>query len=107
KILRNIFFNLISNASKYSDPGKKIFITFKYTDSSTIISFKDEGIGIPDPDIKHIFERFFRATNAGNIQGTGVGLNIVKRYVSLLNGDITFTSEYGKGSIFVVTLPVL
>ena len=105
KILRNIFFNLISNASKYSGAGKTIFITFRYDEEHTIISFRDEGIGIPTADIKHISDRFFRATNAGNIQGTGLGLNIVKRYVSLLKGNITFTSEYGKGSIFVVTLP--
>jgi signal transduction histidine kinase len=53
-----------------------------------------------------MFERFFRASNAGNVEGTGLGLNIVKRYVNLLNGDISFTSEYGKGSTFIVQIPI-
>ena len=54
-----------------------------------------------------MFERFFRASNAGNMQGTGLGLNIVKRYVELLNGIITFTSEYGTGSTFVISIPAV
>jgi signal transduction histidine kinase len=53
-----------------------------------------------------MFDRFFRASNTGNIQGTGLGLNIAKRYVDLLKGSITFTSEYGKGSTFVASIPV-
>ena len=69
------------------------------------ISIEDEGIGIPEGDKKHMFERFFRATNAGNVQGTGLGLNIVKRYVDLLKGSIWFTSEHKKGSIFFVSIP--
>jgi signal transduction histidine kinase len=67
---------------------------------------RDEGIGIPKEDHKHLFDRFFRASNAGNIQGTGLGLNIVKRYVDLLNGSITFSSEYEKGSTFIVSIPL-
>ena len=62
-------------------------------------------MGIPEDEAKHIFERFYRASNVSNIQGTGLGLNIVKRYVSLLNGTIEFTSEFKKGSTFTVTLP--
>jgi signal transduction histidine kinase len=69
-------------------------------------SIRDEGIGIPMEDQRHMFERFFRASNAGNIQGTGLGLNIVKRYVELLNGTISFASEYKKGSIFTISIPV-
>jgi signal transduction histidine kinase len=68
---------------------------------------KDLGIGIPKEDQKHLFDRFFRASNAGNIQGTGLGLNIVKRYVDLLSGEITFTSEYGKGTTFHVSIPII
>jgi signal transduction histidine kinase len=52
-----------------------------------------------------MFDRFFRASNAGNIQGTGLGLNIVKRYVELLKGEISFSSEAGKGSTFTVWIP--
>jgi PAS domain S-box-containing protein len=106
RILRNILFNLITNASKYSEPQKKIFLTCSGDKKTLTLSVRDEGIGIPKEDHKHLFDRFFRASNAGNIQGTGLGLNIVKRYVDLLNGTITFTSEYEKGSTFTVTIPL-
>jgi PAS domain S-box-containing protein len=107
RILRNIMFNLISNASKYSTTHKKIHLSCSKNESHFLFVVKDEGIGIPAEDQKHLFERFFRASNAGNIHGTGLGLNIVKRYVELLNGKITFTSEYGKGSMFQVEIPVI
>jgi signal transduction histidine kinase len=106
RILRNILFNLISNASKYSDPGKLISITVKGQGKDVSFNIRDEGVGIPLEDQKHMFERFFRASNAGNVQGTGLGLNIVKRYVDLLDGSITFTSEFGKGSVFTVWIPI-
>src|SRR5690606_30374355 len=83
RVLRNIFFNLISNAIKYSNEGKKIYITVAFSDSDVTIRVRDEGIGIPQAELKHIFDRFFRASNATNIQGTGLGLNIVRRYVDL------------------------
>jgi PAS domain S-box-containing protein len=105
RILRNILFNLLSNASKYSEEQKQITLQFKVTESSIIFSIVDEGIGIPLEDHKYLFDRFFRASNASNVQGTGLGLNIVKRYVELLAGKIDFTSVYGKGSSFIVTIP--
>jgi len=104
-ILRNIMFNLISNASKYSPEQKRILITCERRTSRILFHVKDEGFGIPNEDQKHLFDRFFRASNAGNIQGTGLGLNIVKRYVELLRGDISFTSEFQKGSVFSVDIP--
>lgn len=106
RILRNVIFNLISNASKYSDAGKNIYIRCLQDESEISISVVDEGIGIPEADIKHIFERFFRASNATNIQGTGLGLNIVRRYADLLNGNLSFNSQYGIGSTFTITLPI-
>lgn len=106
RILRNILFNLISNASKYSDPGKRIFLeTIRSTDHLSL-AIRDEGIGIPEEDLHHLFDRFFRASNATNIQGTGLGLHIVKRYVELLNGTIDFTSKQGTGSTFTFTIPL-
>lgn len=105
RILRNVLFNLISNASKYSEKNKKIYFSSRMLDSTLEISVRDEGIGIPESDQKYLFERFFRASNVSNIQGTGLGLNIVKRYVELLGGTIHFSSEYGKGSTFVLTIP--
>ncbi|HTE31040.1 MAG TPA: PAS domain-containing sensor histidine kinase [Chryseolinea sp.] len=105
RILRNIMFNLISNASKYSEPNKNIHFSCSTNGEGIVFKIRDEGIGIPKEDHKHLFDRFFRASNAGNVQGTGLGLNIVKRYVDLLNGSIVFQSEYGKGSTFTVSLP--
>jgi len=106
RILRNILFNLITNASKYSDVNKTIYITCKDQDGSVVFEVQDEGIGIPEKDQKHMFDRFFRASNSGNVQGTGLGLNIVKRYIGLLQGSISFTSEYNKGTCFRVTIPI-
>lgn len=105
RILRNILFNLISNASKYSEQGQVIHLECSLQHNEIIFVIRDEGIGIPLEDQKHLFDRFFRASNAINIQGTGLGLNIVKRYVDLLQGSITFTSEYEKGSTFTVSIP--
>ena len=102
-ILKNILFNLVSNAIKYSDDNIHCDIVF-HPDYITI-AIKDSGIGIPQEDQKHMFTRFFRAQNVTNIQGTGLGLNIVKRYIELLNGTITFESEHEKGTTFTVTLP--
>jgi PAS domain S-box-containing protein len=106
RVFRNILFNLISNASKYSAQGKTIHITCTELNGNLVVEIHDEGIGIPENELKHLFERFFRASNVSNIQGTGLGLNIVKRYVDLLNGTVTFTSQEGKGSTFTVTLPL-
>lgn len=68
------------------------------------IIIKDEGIGIPEKDQKYMFSRFFRASNTTGIKGTGLGLNIVKDYVEMLNGKIEFNSIEGEGSIFTLTL---
>ena len=107
RVLRNILLNLLSNASKYSGPHKSIFISCQLRNSLLQVSIRDEGMGIPPQDQKHLFERFFRASNVSSIQGTGLGLNIVKRYVELVNGSISFYSEYSKGSTFTITIPIL
>lgn len=99
QITKNILVNLTSNAIKYSEQGT-ISIKSDINQSGIKISVKDEGIGIPEEDKPFLFSRFFRAANAGNIQGTGLGLNIVKRYSELLNGKLEFESELGKGTLF-------
>ena len=106
RILRNILFNLISNASKYSAENKVIVMECFVDKKNVGFAIRDEGIGIPIEDQKHMFDRFFRASNAGNVQGTGLGLNIVKRYVELLGGTISFSSEFGKGSVFTIIIPI-
>lgn len=106
-ILRNILFNLISNASKYSEKDKGIIIGCTRKGNAVSFLVKDHGIGIPEEDQKFLFTSFFRASNAGNVQGTGLGLNIVKRYAELLKGQIAFESKYGEGSTFILTLTEL
>ncbi|HVM86967.1 MAG TPA: PAS domain S-box protein [Puia sp.] len=104
KILRNIILNLLSNAIKYSEENKTIWFSAK-VNSNLKILVKDEGIGIPENEQKNIFGKFSRASNANGIQGTGLGLNIVKKYVELLNGNIHFFSKYNEGTTFTVELP--
>lgn len=105
-VLKNILFNLLSNAIKYSGERKKIGIRSNTDAGNLIIDVVDEGMGIPAQDQKYLFTRFFRASNVTNIQGTGLGLNIVAGYVKMLDGSIDFESEHGKGSTFTVTIPI-
>lgn len=105
-LLKNCVINLISNAIKYS--GENTFIEFntEITGQQCIITVKDNGIGIPESDQKHLFEAFFRAHNTGNIPGTGLGLNIVARYARLMNGHIEFSSSINQGTSFTITFPI-
>jgi len=105
KLYRNILINLISNAIKFSDDSGTIAIRTLIDNNEVIITVKDNGIGISKEDQQHLFERFFRAQNATNIQGTGLGLNIVAKYVELMNGTITFESELNKGTTFIIKFP--
>ncbi len=104
-ILRIILRNLLSNAAKYSDEGKEIKVEISKEGFNLVIKIIDEGIGIPPKDQAYIFTRFYRSTNASNIKGTGLGLAIADRYLNVLGGSISFTSEYKKGSTFIVKLP--
>lgn len=106
KIIKNILINLLSNAIKYSGENSTIHLGLNYQKDWVSISVKDEGIGIPESEQHHLFERFFRAKNALNTQGTGLGLNIVKKYVEMLNGRITFDSKENKGTTFHISLPL-
>ena len=94
--------NLISNASKFSPEGSVITITTNQTDEFLVLSVKDEGMGISKDDQKHLMERFFRGANAGNIQGTGLGLHIVAKYAELMNGSVKCISELEKGTEFKI-----
>jgi signal transduction histidine kinase len=104
-ILKHIVINILSNAIKFSPDKAVIQINTSITNTTTIIQITDQGIGIPKEDQVHLFERFFRATNVTNIQGTGLGLHIVGRYVDLLKGTIEYASELEKGSSFTIKLP--
>jgi signal transduction histidine kinase len=105
KILRNVLLNLLSNAIKYSDENKPVSLFVDVENCLVTIRVKDEGMGIPEEEQKNLFGKFYRAKNAINIQGTGLGLNIVKRYVELLEGHITFVSRQNEGTVFTVSFP--
>ncbi|MEO7216517.1 PAS domain-containing sensor histidine kinase [Mucilaginibacter sp.] len=104
-LLKNCIINLIGNAIKYS--GQNTFIEFNtaLTEYQLTVVIKDDGIGIPETDQKHLFEAFFRAHNTGNIPGTGLGLNIVARYTELMHGQINFKSKVDLGTSFTLIFP--
>ncbi len=106
-LLKNCVINLIANAIKYS--GENTFIEFntEINEHSCTVTIKDNGIGIPETDQRHLFEAFFRANNTGTIPGTGLGLNIVARYTDLMNGKIVFKSNINQGTLFTITFPII
>ncbi|MBX2887390.1 MAG: PAS domain S-box protein [Ferruginibacter sp.] len=105
-LFRNIIINLLSNAIKFSHPGGKIELNTTVQERELSVVIRDYGIGIAAQDQKRLFKRFFRARNAVNIQGTGLGLHIVGKYLELMNGKITFNSNLGEGTIFNIVIPV-
>jgi PAS domain S-box-containing protein len=104
KLIKNILFNLVSNAIKYSHEGGRIWVSTLMENSTVKISVKDEGIGINKEDQKHLFERFFRGHNATHIQGTGLGLSIVAKYAEVLDALIDFESKENKGTKVTITI---
>jgi len=103
--LHNILNNLISNASKYSPKDTTINLKAHTKNNKLFITVKDQGMGIPTGQQSKIFDHFFRADNVANLQGTGLGLTITKKYVQLMNGQLTFESQENKGTQFNVELP--
>jgi PAS domain S-box-containing protein len=106
KLVSHVLVNLLSNALKYSQEGQAVQLKILRKDNSLLLKISDKGIGIPSEEQKNLFDRFFRAGNAGTIQGTGLGLHIVKQYTELMGGTVTFKSSLGKGSTFMVRLPL-
>ncbi|MGI4729769.1 MAG: PAS domain-containing sensor histidine kinase [Janthinobacterium lividum] len=102
-LLKNCIINLISNAIKYSGENTLIEFSTEIREDEYRITIKDNGIGIPEADQKHLFQPFFRAHNTGTISGTGLGLNIVQRYASLMKGKIDFESTQHKGTRFMLS----
>ena len=106
KLMRQIISNLVSNAIKYSSKGKIVRIHLEYTDAEVILQVSDEGIGIPEADLPHLFEPFHRAANVGTISGTGLGLVITREAVELHSGTITVESQQGVGTTFLIRIPI-
>ena len=102
-MLKHIINNLISNAIKFSPEKSKIEVNTYWVDGRLQLTVKDEGIGIPDENKDNLFQRFYRGSNAMNIQGTGLGLHIVGKYLELMNGKIEFVSELYKGTKFIIS----
>jgi PAS domain S-box-containing protein len=101
-LLKHIMMNIVSNAIKFSPEDALIKIKTEVTADRFCLSVKDAGIGISKEDMEHLFERFFRGNNVVNIQGTGLGLHIVSKYVELMNGTVVCKSELGKGTEFII-----
>ena len=106
KVIGIVIRNVLYNAIKYSLSHSKIEMKIELNDQLTI-RIRDWGIGIPKEAEDHVFDRFYRARNALPIQGTGIGLNIVKRHMNKLNGSIEIQSEENKGTIVILKLPIL
>lgn len=106
-LLRHCLINLLSNAIKYSGDDAFIHVETIINSKMFHLRVRDNGIGIPAEDQVNLFQAFFRAQNAVGIQGTGLGLNIVKRYTDLMNGHIKFESIANQGSVFTLSFPVM
>ncbi|WP_397326886.1 PAS domain S-box protein [Nostoc sp. FACHB-110] len=106
KLLNHILSNLLSNAVKYSPQGSTINFKLVCENEQVIIEIQDQGIGIPQEDLPHLFESFHRARNVGNILGTGLGLAIVKKCVDIHKGKIDINTKLGIGTTFTVRLPL-
>ncbi|MDR3697412.1 ATP-binding protein [Mucilaginibacter sp.] len=99
-LVHNAIVNLISNSIKYAGDKATILLETKNNGDGIFISVKDNGIGIAEEDQKNLFTPFYRVNSTGNIPGTGLGLNIVLRYVKLMNGKLSFSSMPGKETRF-------
>jgi PAS domain S-box-containing protein len=107
KLLRNIVINTLTNAIKFSPEAQYVDLTLRSDADKLSVEIRDYGIGIPEEDMKELFEPFHRGSNANTIQGTGLGLSIIKKAVDLLQGFIDVKSELGKGTELTIILPAL
>lgn len=106
KNIRQIVVNLLTNAVKYSEPGTDVAVNVSGYENYIELRVTDRGIGIPEKDLNMIFDSFHRGLNIGAVQGTGIGLTIVKRCVDILNGSISVESKMNQGTTFIVCFPL-
>lgn len=106
RLLRHVITNLLTNAVNFSPPGGQVTLILTQTDEQLCIEVEDQGPGIPAPDQTRIFEAFYRGENGKAAPGSGLGLNIVQRFVDLHGGLIDLDSEPGSGTVFRITLPL-
>jgi CHASE2 domain-containing sensor protein len=108
ELLERAFANLLGNAVKYSDAGQRVRIELQRLDDRVEIAIVDEGLGIPEEDLPHLFDAYFRASEPGLAQrrGSGLGLRFARTVADRHGGTLTVRSQFGVGSTFVFTLPV-
>ena len=106
--MSQVFYNLIDNAVKYTPDGGNISVSLVREGKQAVWRVRDNGVGIPEEDLPHVFERFYRVDKARSREtgGTGLGLSIVKQITALHGGEVTVESTLGHGSVFTVTLPM-
>jgi two-component system sensor histidine kinase KdpD len=104
--MMKVFFNLIDNALKYSSADTPIDIKATALKDKVRIEIKDHGIGIPQEDLKRIFEKFYRVARPQQIMGTGLGLSICKGIIEAHSGEISAKNNPDKGAMFIITLPL-
>lgn len=104
--LERVLTNLLSNAVRYSAHGSPIDVCLTRDEDTAVIAVSDRGIGIPEQDLPHIFDRFYRASNTGEIEGTGIGLAGTAQIVAQHGGTISAASREGEGTVFTVRLPI-
>jgi PAS domain S-box-containing protein len=107
KLLRNIFINLLNNAIKYSPESDVVYFDVMGSDNEISFAIKDNGMGIDANEINKIFEPFYRIDATRKIEGTGLGLFIVKRAADLIHARVSVKSENGNGSLFTVAIPIV
>jgi PAS domain S-box-containing protein len=107
KLMRHAISNLVSNAVKYSPAGSEINVSLYMTETDWRIKVSDQGMGIPEKDMKRLFSPFHRASNVGGVPGTGLGLAITRQAVELHDGQIEVTSMEGNGTTFMIHLPLM
>ncbi|MBG8556260.1 sensor histidine kinase [Hymenobacter guriensis] len=104
-LLRKILVNLLSNAIKYSGENSVVSLQADCRPGLLTLRVQDQGVGISKEDQEHLFERFFRARNAANVPGTGLGLYIIAKYLELMRGTISLQSELNAGTTVTITIP--
>ncbi|MBX5157945.1 MULTISPECIES: ATP-binding protein [unclassified Rhizobium] len=104
--MEQVFTNLISNAVKYSPNAPNIYVRARVEEKTVEIAIADSGIGMDSDDLPKLFQPYYRARSATGIAGTGIGLNVVKQVVELHGGTVEVTSELGKGTTFIILLPI-
>ena len=105
--VEQVLTNLLTNATRYTDPGGTVDVRVETTSEKVSISVEDTGIGIPETDLERVFERFYRVDKSRSraLGSTGLGLAIVRHLVSAMDGDIKLESQVGRGTRVTVSLP--